>query len=204
MLIDLEINKIRCSRMVEIWNKMFCLHNTFPHTNPNIANGVKQKPDIFEYFPNMEADCKEFIYNNFDSFSVEMLWEELICHLISKHMNALKQSIDAGIARADCDQYKLLDRYLSNPSSYSTVLNWMHAMGFKRDSAKKSYYVYGQEKPEQQKHRAQFIKQYLTKIEPRCHRWVQLTLAELQSIKSTLDSHHSILNGGYYFQQSIW
>jgi hypothetical protein len=50
----------------------------------------------------------------------------------------------------------------------------MHAMGFKQDMAKKCYYVEGHEKPEQQKHRSKFLDEYLTRIEPRCHRGVSV------------------------------
>jgi hypothetical protein len=116
-----------------------------------------------------------------------MLRDEMVKNLLSKHMDEFKQDVEAGIRTEHSDEYKRLERYLSQPPAYSTVVKWVHSLGFKGDSAKKSYYVDGHEKPEQQEHRAQFINQYLTKIEPRCHRWVQLTVDELQQIKSHLE-----------------
>ncbi len=40
----------------------------FPHLKPSMANKTKQEPEIFGYFPKMEADGKEFISDNFDTF----------------------------------------------------------------------------------------------------------------------------------------
>ena len=83
--------------------------------------------------------------------------------------------------------------------SYSTALKWMHAMGFKRDTAKKCYYVDGHEKPEQQKHRSKFLDEYLTRIEPRCHRWGQISNVELNDLKEKM-KENKLLNTGYCFK----
>ncbi len=201
-LCDIGVKMTRCPRTIASWNVMFRHNEKFPHPNSSIANGIKPKAPIFEYFPKFEADCKEFIFNNFDNFGVEMLRDEMVNNLLLKHVDEFKKDVEAGIRTEHSDKYKLLERYLSQPPAYSTVVKWVHSLGFKRDSAKKSYYVDGHEKPEQQEHRAQFINQYLTKIEPHCHRWVQLTVDELQQIKSTLESGCCILNEGYHFQKA--
>ncbi len=59
-------------------------------------------------------------------------------------------------------------------------------MGFKQDAAKKCCNVDGHEKPEQQRHCTKFISEYLTKIEPRCHRWIQLSNEEFDTVKEQL------------------
>ena len=40
----------------------------FPHLNASMTNETKQGPEIFGYFPKMEANGKEFIFNKFDNF----------------------------------------------------------------------------------------------------------------------------------------
>ena len=55
-----------------------------------------------------------------------------------------------------------------------TVLRWVYYLGFKQDNFKKSYYVDGHEHPSQIAHRNKFTNQYLTNLEPRSHRWVQI------------------------------
>jgi hypothetical protein len=76
------------------------------------------------------------------------------------------------------------------------MYRWMHAMGFTRDLSRKTYYVDGHEKPEQQEHRAKFITTYMTEIEPRCHRWVQLSMKELDR----MECNTIILNKGFRYQ----
>ncbi len=74
-------------RTIANWNISFRKNGKFPHPNPNVANGVTKKPRIFEYFPLIEIECKEFAYANFDNFSVEMLKVELPCNIIPEHLN---------------------------------------------------------------------------------------------------------------------
>ena len=72
--------------------------------------------------------------------------------------------------------------------------------GIQKRCCKKLYYVDGHERPEQQHHRSQFIKDYLTRIERRCHRWVQLTHEELECLHKML-GNRNILNRSYQFEQ---
>ena len=57
----------------------------------------------------------------------------------------------------------------------------------------------GHEKPEQQRHRTKFISEYLTKIEPRCHRWIQLSNKEFDTVKEQL-GQSKLLNKGYQYK----
>ena len=58
------------------WDVNFRRHGIFPQLNLNIANGVKYKPLIFEYFPEIELECKESVFGNFDIFCIEILQDE--------------------------------------------------------------------------------------------------------------------------------
>ena len=146
---------------------------------------MKYKPSLFEFFPTIELDCKEFILGNFDHFHVEMLRDELVTTILPRHMTNMIQDKQF---KKESEEYKLLEHLTSNPPAYSAVLIWMHAMGFKQDTAKKCYYVDGHEKPKQQRHCTKFISEYLTKIEPRCHRWIQLSNKEFDTVKEQLGS----------------
>ena len=58
-------------------------------------------------------------------------------------------------------------------------------MFFKQDSTKKSHYVDGHEKMNKYNINlsSSMNMEYLTKVEPRCHRWIQLTSDELKAKK---------------------
>ena len=92
-----------------------------------------------------------------------MLRDQLFSGLFSKHIAILTRETTLCVILRKSDEYNLLNQYLNSP------LRWVHQMGFKRDVAKKSYYADGHERPDQQHYRSQVIKDYLTRIEPRCH-----------------------------------
>ncbi|KAI2496104.1 hypothetical protein MHU86_18381 [Fragilaria crotonensis] len=73
--------------------------------------------------------------------------------------------------RADCP----LGVYIDSPISLSTTWRWLRRLGFSYDSRKKTFFVDGHERPNVVFHRNQFCKDYLSKLEPRCHRWIQVT-----------------------------
>jgi len=153
------------------WNIDFRKYNQFHHPDIYVANNIKPKPALFENFPQAAVDASLKILNNLDHFNVEMLRVELINTIIP----SLKEEIEVtGDANANIDGYNLLCHYMAKPPSYTTVLRWVHYLGFKQDSFKKSYYVDGHEHPSQIAHRNKFTDEYLTNLEPRSHRWVQI------------------------------
>ena len=89
MLSKMGFNTTKCPRTISNWNIVFRERNKFPHPNPHIANGIRQKPTIFELLPALEVDCKEFIFKNFDNFGVEMLRDKLVLSLFPKHISIL-------------------------------------------------------------------------------------------------------------------
>jgi hypothetical protein len=127
---------------------------------------------MFEYFPQAAVDASLFILNHLDHFNVEMLRGEIIDKIIPSLKEEMEETGDAN--NTNIHGYNLLCNYMAKQPSYTTVLRWVHYLGFKQDSFKKSYYVNGHEHPNQIAHRTKFTDKYLTKLEPRSHRWVQI------------------------------
>ena len=59
---EMGIQATTSARTVQNWNVNFRKKCKFPHPNPKIANGMKYKPSLFEFFPSIELDCKDFIF----------------------------------------------------------------------------------------------------------------------------------------------
>ena len=92
--------------------------------------------------------------------------------------------------------YGLLLAYKDKPPSYSTVLRWLHLMKFKYSTKAKSYMVDGHEHPAQRKHRKWLTREYTMNLERRCHRWVQMTVQEFES----LPKREEILKKGHSYR----
>jgi len=138
------------AKRISYWNIDFCKDNWFPHPNSYVANGIKPKPQFFEHFPN-------------DHFSVEMLRGELI----SKIIPALTKKCKDDSIPEDSTECTLLSQFEIRPPSYTTVLRWVHCLGFLQDKLKKSYYVDSHEHEAQKKHCSQFNQRYLSSdLEP--------------------------------------
>jgi hypothetical protein len=55
----------------------------------------------------------------------------------------------------------------------------MQRLGYKYCTRKKSYYVDNHKRAEQHFHRKEFTEEYLLNLEPYCHRWIQVSKAQL-------------------------
>ncbi|KAL7528778.1 hypothetical protein ACHAXR_003942, partial [Thalassiosira sp. AJA248-18] len=184
------------ARTLSNWNQEFREQDKFPHPNPYIVNGLKSKPLLFEWFPTSAADSSTFILEHLDHFSVEMLRNELYMNIIP---TLLKEADKDGID-PETREYKYLQRYSETPPSYSTVLRWVHYLGFSRDSFHKTYYTDKHEHPENKEHRSGFTSEYLTCLEPCSHRWVQLTQGALKTLQESLPENKKILPKGYTYK----
>ena len=163
----LGLNATISARTVAHWNNILSANcGKFPQPNQSIFTRNGRTPLLFEYFPESILDFKKLIFGDYNSFTVEWLRHDVICVVNPK---CVSKTTDIG---ETSQEYMLLSKYSHQPLSYYTIRRWVCWMGFEQDSTKKSYYVDGHEKPEQVLHRAQFIKTYLTEIEPRCHRWI--------------------------------
>jgi len=153
---------------------------------------MKPKPRIFEVFPEAEAMISDVVLGHLDHFSVAMLRNELITIIIP----GLKQKAEDESVPVDSEEYLLLSHLSAQPPSYSTVLRWLHYLGYTHDKLKKSYYVDGHEHQEQKLHRSKFIKKYF-EVEIQTHRWVQMSIVEFEEAQSSLsdDGNDKIMVG---------
>mmetsp|Transcript_383 Transcript_383/g.861 ORF Transcript_383/g.861 Transcript_383/m.861 type:complete len:956 (-) Transcript_383:398-3265(-) len=183
-LAPLGFNAASNGRTIMKWNRIFRQMHQFPNPDPYVANGLKRKPPIFEIFPSAAVDMSNFILDKLDHFHVEMLRDYVKTTLLEQLNEEVTNNENF---TEDSDEYKLVAKYVDTPPSYSTVLRWVGYLGFKRELAKKCYYVDGHEYPEQLRHRAWFTTEYLSKLEVRSHRWVHLTQTEFSALKDSLD-----------------
>jgi hypothetical protein len=150
-------------------------------------------------FPEAEAMISDFVLSHLDHFSVAMLRNELITIIIP----GLKQKAKDESVPVDSEEYLFLSHLSMQPPSYSTVLRWLHYLGYTHDKLKKSYYVDGHEHQEQKLHRSKFIEKYL-ELEIRTHRWVQMSIVEFEEALSSLsdDGNDNII--GKLHQILVW
>ena len=106
---------------------------------------------------------------------------------------------DVGGILEDSDKHILLSYYTIMPPSYTTVLRWVHYLGFKQDKMKKSYYVDGHEHEDQKSHRSKFTQKYLRHLEPCSHRWVQMSMDNAEIIKLSLPAKDPLLVTGHIY-----
>mmetsp|Transcript_27620 Transcript_27620/g.59008 ORF Transcript_27620/g.59008 Transcript_27620/m.59008 type:complete len:743 (+) Transcript_27620:485-2713(+) len=187
---SLGIKTTVSGKTVGDWHRHFRKNDKFPHPNPHVRMGKKPTPALFELFPQLEARVREFIMKHLDCFAVEMLRGELITVMIPKLMEEMNADGDS-----ESLGYKLLVNYTDKPPSYSSVLRWVHIMGFTHSTKRKSYMVDGHEHKAQRLHRDQLTANYLTVLEPRCHRWVQMPV----SLFEDLPERSEILHSGYTY-----
>jgi hypothetical protein len=199
-LSTLGFNATVDKKRLGLWNRLFRRDHIFPHPNSYVANGMKPKPRIFEVFPEAEAMISDFVLSHLDHFSVAMLRNELITIIIP----GLKQKAEDESVPVDSEEYLLLSHLSTQPPSYSTVLRWLHYLGYTHDKLRKSYYVDGHEHQEQKLHRSKFIKKYL-ELEIRTHRWVQMSIVEFEEAQSSLsdDGNDKIINPGYSYTHAV-
>lgn len=74
-----------------------------------------------------------------------------------------------------------LNRHRNSPPSANTVWRWMRLLGWRHDTRKKTFYVDGHEKPAQKQDRQEHCEKYLTELEPRAHRWTQVTVTQART-----------------------
>jgi hypothetical protein len=153
------------------------------------CHGIKPTPPFVEMFLHKAAtDASNFILKHLDHFLVEMLRSEIISKII---LALKKESEDDGIPE-DSTEHALLSHYLSMPPSYTTVLCWVHYLGFSQDKVKKSYYVDGHEHEDKKKHCSEFTQKCLSHLEFQSCRWVQMSIEKAKSIKSSIQQITSL------------
>ena len=162
----------------------------FPLPNPRIHKLKNPLPHLLEYFQKeITLPWLEYCIENLADLTVDLAQNELITKIIP---NANAPSVINGVdeyASTDCDdkedenennrqqqiQNCLLQVYLDFPISISTTWHWLRRLGFSYDTRKKSFFVDGHERPNVVFRRNEFCILYLSKLEPRTYRWIQVT-----------------------------
>jgi hypothetical protein len=117
---------------------------------------------------------------------VELARNELITNIIP-NANAQRNQSDVdnedenGSNRQiqDC----LLQVYLDCPVSISMTWCWLRCLGFTYDTQKKSFFVDGHERPDIVFCCNEFCTLYLSNLEPRTHRWIQVRKVTVEKWK---------------------
>jgi hypothetical protein len=183
------------------WNILLRANReNFPYPNPRIHRDKKPLPELLEYFQEeIKLPWQQYCIENLADLTVDMAREQLINKTIPSAVEAMKKeemsSSDDPSSSIDyrnnddkkdkrLKQDLLLRRYLQSPISSSTIWRWLHALGFSYSARKKTFFVDGHERQDVVVRRNEFCKEYLTKIEPRCHRWIQVPKETVEKWKS--------------------
>jgi len=149
-----------------------------------------EKP-VFTNFPDAKTKLIAFAQENLETLSVDSLHafvnDELIPSLISSSTANVND---------DAPTKRMIRQWQVKMPSPVTAWRWLHSCGFSYNAAKKSFYVDGHERVENRMHRKQFVDKFLTKWEPRCHRWIQIPVDDLPGMKLRANSIH----GGYFYK----
>ncbi len=95
----------------------------------------------------------------------------------------------------------ILKAYLDSPISLTTTWRWLCRLGFHYDNRKKSFFVDGHERPDVVFRRNEFCSKYLSNLEPRTHRWIQVTKETVEKWKSENKISEDDAGRGYTYYQ---
>jgi hypothetical protein len=139
-------------------------------------------PPFFLDNPDAMDAFKKFGVANLKDLSVEKMHEYLHEVLVPNMIKKLRSDDeDQSISPERLEEF--LKSYQLTSLSLSTVLRWMHAVGFKYMNRQKHYYVDGHERPETLKYRPIYTKRYL-EHEVNAHRWMQFTVESSNLLKA--------------------
>ena len=179
------------SRTIATWNLSFRKSAMFPHPNPLVASGIAVESPIFTTFPEAKGKLVDFARENLDTLSVDSLHAFVTDDLLPFVISRASDDEDD-----DAPTKRMIRRWQVKPPSPVTAWRWLRSCGFSYNSTKKSFYVDGHERVENKLHRRQFVDTFLTKWEPRCHRWIQVPLQDLPGMGLSLDN----VRGGYFYK----
>ncbi|KAI2499988.1 hypothetical protein MHU86_14511 [Fragilaria crotonensis] len=182
-------------RTVQDWNVEFRKRGTFLHPNHIVRCGKRPLPLLFLRFPKAEEKITAFGLSNLTTLTVELVHsfclEKLIPELFKQWCDDMEQCrIEEGttdrLNHEPLSQEMFLLEHGIRNFSIPTCWRWLHRLGFSYNTQKKGYYVDGHERSDVIACREQFCSDYLTKLEPRCLRWVQFTASELATTRNSI------------------
>ena len=215
-------------RTVAAWNILLRGNREhFPLPDPKIRKQKKPLPDLLDYFyKEIHVPWVDYCITNLADLTVELARNELITKIIPKcssRQNDNGEEIDdddneleyrptANEEEKNADEQQenttqrktirecLLQAYIETPISVTTTWRWLRRLGFHHDSRKKSFFVDGHERPNVVCHRNEFCSNYLSKLEPRTHRWIQVTRETVEQWKSENRIREDAAARGFTYQ----
>ena len=151
-------------------------------------------PPFFIENPDAMDAFKKYGVSNLKDLSVEMMHTYVLETLIpimmarveNKEIDEAPEDVQHGVVadqQPSQNTKDFLKSYGLHKVSMSTVLRWMHTVGFRYKNRSKHYFVDGHEKPETLAYRPVFTKRYLAH-EVQAHRWIQLTLVASKELEA--------------------
>jgi hypothetical protein len=194
----LGIEQATHDRAVRDWNSTFRHHGTFPHPNHAVRCGKQPLPLLFQKYPNAMDEIIQFGVKNLTTLTVELVHG--CCHdvLIPKLFKQWQSDIVHSNSDNRDNTLRTKEAFLSehriSTLSIPTCWRWLHRLGFTYNTQRKGYYVDGHERNDVVASRKAFCETFLSDIEPRCLRWIQVSQSELETT-------HNVLNPelGYRF-----
>jgi len=164
---DIGIHLYANHRTLARWHRRLALHpddafSDAPSPKSLLSRFFLDNPDAMDAF-------KKFGTANLQTLSIEKMHEYVHEHLIPTLIGNLEQGDDDNenepqqlttISQETKDAF--LETYGLSKVTMSTILRWMHAVGFRYKSRQKHYFVDGHEEPETIAYRPLFTKHYLT------------------------------------------
>ncbi|KAI2500715.1 hypothetical protein MHU86_13743 [Fragilaria crotonensis] len=196
-------------RTVAGWNALLRANRErFPVPDPKTHKQNKPLPILLEYFrEDITLPWIEYCVTNLADLTVEQARNELITTIIpnaianERTATTNETNEDEDEEDAEATKESLLNGYLDCPISFTTAWQWLRCLGFHYDNRKKSFFVDGHERPNVVFHRNEFCTNYLTKLEPRTHRWIQVTKETVEKWKSEKKiSYDDDARRGYTYQ----
>jgi hypothetical protein len=178
------------SRTIATWNQSFRKSSMFPHPNPIVASGLSVENPVFADCPEAKTKLIAYARDNIAHLSVDSLHTYVVDVLIPFIVSTTAEE------DYDTPSKRMIRRWQIKPPSPVTSWRWLRSCGFAYNASKKSFYVDGHERVENRLHRKEFVSNFLTKWEPRCHRWIQLPVSDLPALNLSPES----IRGGYYYK----
>ena len=149
------------------WYRQFRTERKFP----NPSKGKAALPPFLQANPEAVLRIQAYGRENLSDLSSKLIMDYIHDTLIPKMMEKEKITSKA----------EYLKRYHLTKLCPRTVINWMHALGFRYEKQAKTYYTDGHEKVGTVRYRWKFIARYLL-MEKRMHRWIQITKSEAMEL----------------------
>ncbi|KAI2502439.1 hypothetical protein MHU86_12015 [Fragilaria crotonensis] len=177
-------------RSVQDWNVEFRKCKAFLHPDHIVRCGRRPIPLLFLKYPEAKDQMTAFGLGNLSILTVELVQvfciEELFPKLFKQWCNDIEESNSSINSNdhhnpASLTQERFLKEHGISNFSIPTCWRWLHQLGFTYNIQRKGYYVDGHERDDVIASRRQFCHKYLTELEPKCCRWVQYALSELEA-----------------------